>query len=221
MTPSPATLETVRLRDGSEILVRPMKSTDKGLLKAAFERLSPESRYRRFFSPVRHLTDAQLAYLTEVDHHDHEALVALSRGGDLVGVARFVRLADRPEAAEVAVTVADDWHGRGVATELLHRAVARARDLGVSRFTASCLADNSAVIEVLEQLRVTRFDHPEAGVIGLEIDLSEPAAPGGALRHALRGAATGELTMHRSGAASPERPGARRGGRPRRPARSP
>jgi len=197
VTPSPATVEAVRLRDGSEILVRPMKSPDKGLLKAAFERLSPESRYRRFFSPLRHLTEVQLAYFTEVDHHDHEALVALTPGGEMVGVARFIRLADRPEAAEVAVTVADDWHGRGVATELLHRLVARARELGIDRFTASCLTDNRTVIEVLEQLGVTRLEHPEAGVTGLEIDLSEPPSAHGALRHALRGAAKGDLTLHR------------------------
>lgn len=197
--------ERVSLRDGSEILVRPISPPDKALLKASFERLSPESRYRRFFSQIRHLTDAQLAYFTDIDHHDHEALLALAPTGEAVGVARWVRLAARPDAAEVAVTVADGWQGRGVATELLHRLVARARDLGIEHFTASCLATNHAVIEMLEQLGATRRSHPEAGVTELEIDLPEQVVAGGALRRALRGAAAGELTLSHP-AAAPSRP---------------
>ena len=185
--------ERVTLRDGSEILLRPISSTDKALLKAGFERLSPESRYRRFFTQIRHLTDTQLAYFTDIDHYDHEALLALAPTGEAVGVARWIRLADRPDAAEVAVTVADDWQGRGVATELLHRLVARARKLGIKHFTASCLSANHAVIEVLEQLGATHFRHPEAGVTELEIDLPKQVMAGGALRRALRGAAAGEL----------------------------
>lgn len=185
--------ERVTLRDGFEILLRPISPTDKALLNASFERLSPESRYRRFLSQIRHLTGAQLAYFTDIDHYDHEALLALAPTGEAVGVARWVRLADRPDAAEVAVTVADDWQGRGVATELLHRLVARARKLGINHFTASCLAANHAVIDVLEKLGATRFSHPEAGVTELEIDLSEQVVAGGALRRALRGAAAGEL----------------------------
>jgi len=87
------------VRDGFEILLRPISPTDKALLNAGFERLSPESRYRRFFSQIRHLTDAQLAYFTDIDHDDHEALLALAPTGEAVGVARWIRLADRPDAA--------------------------------------------------------------------------------------------------------------------------
>ena len=182
------------LRDGAEIAIRPIASEDKRLLASAFERLSPESRYRRFFSPVSRLTEAQLAYFTEVDHRDHEALLALSPGGELVGVARYIRGAERPDAAEVAVTVADDWQGRGVAGELLRRLVVRARAEGIERFTATALSWNRDVIELFGRLGETRVKPPEAGITTLEIELP-PTASGQGLRRALRAAATGELSF--------------------------
>ena len=188
-----ADTEHVRLRDGSQILVRQIRAEDKELLRTGLERLSPESRYRRFFAPVKRLTEGQLAYFTEVDHRDHEALLALAHNGVAIGVARYIRLAERPAAAEVAVTVIDAWQGRGVATELLQRLVARAREEGVETFTATCLASNHDVIEVLEPLGVTHFSHPDAGVLGLEVDLPEQLTRGEALHRTLRGAASGEL----------------------------
>ena len=110
----------VRLADGAELTIRPVQPADKRLLADAFTRLSDESRYRRFFSPVHELDAEQLAYLTELDHHDHEALLALdARDGACVGVARFVRVA--PAVAEPAVVVADQWQHRGLGTALLER----------------------------------------------------------------------------------------------------
>lgn len=195
--PSKAEPELARLRDASQVAIRPIRPGDKGLLEAGFARLSPESRYRRFLTPVKRLTERQLTYFTEVDHQDHEALLALDDRGAPVGVARYIRLSGRPDIAEVAVTVVDDWQGRGVATELLHRLVARAREEGIERFTATCLAENHDVIELLEHLGATSLTRPDAGVLGLEIELPEGVVRGEALHRALQGAATGELTFHR------------------------
>jgi GNAT superfamily N-acetyltransferase len=76
-------------------------------------------------------------YLTEVDHHDHEAIVALDEeSGEGIGVARYVRTRERPEVAEVAVTVVDDWQGRGLGTRLLEVVSARAREEDIRSFTA-------------------------------------------------------------------------------------
>jgi GNAT superfamily N-acetyltransferase len=130
----------VELRDGSEISIRPIEVEDRDLLKEGFDRLSPETRYRRFFSPIDELSERQLDYLTRVDHHDHEALVAIAPDGSCVGVARFVRT--RPEEAEPAVVVVDDWQGRGVASILLARLVERALDEGITHFNATVLAGN-------------------------------------------------------------------------------
>ena len=139
-----------RLRDGQEILIRPIRPDDREELAEGMRRLSPESRYRRFFTPTSELSAAALSYLTEVDHHDHEALVALDPdSGHGVGVARFVRSADDPEVAEVAVAVADSWHNRGVATALLDRLTQRAREEGVRRFSAEVLAENRPMLELI------------------------------------------------------------------------
>lgn len=99
--------ETFRSRDGAILQVRPIRADDRDGLQAAFRRLGPESRYRRFLTAKQELTEAELTWLTDVDHRDHEALVAVDDHGELVGVARYIRLADRPATAEVAVTVVD------------------------------------------------------------------------------------------------------------------
>jgi RimJ/RimL family protein N-acetyltransferase len=117
-------------------------------------RLSPESRYRRFFVAIAELSDQDLDYLTEVDHRDHEALAAIDEAtGAIVGVARFVRTS--ADEAEPAIVVADDWQRRGVATRLLDALVERAREESIARFRAPVLAQNPAAVRVLSRLGPT------------------------------------------------------------------
>lgn len=132
------------LRDGSKVAIRPVRSTDAALLADGFARLSQRSRRQRFLRDKDHLTVAELRYLTSVDHHDHEALGALSRDGRGVGVARFIRDTEDPDSAEVAITIVDEWQGRGLGTKLLELLSDRARRVGVARFTATVAADNIA-----------------------------------------------------------------------------
>lgn len=165
-------MERLTLRDGSQIAIRPIAATDGDALRAGFERLSPESRFRRFFSPVPELSARSLAYLVDVDHHDHEAVVALDADtGEGVGVARFVRTG--PGQAEPALVVVDAWHGRGVATALLDALVRRAREEGVERFVAPVLADNPDAQRVLERLGPT-VSRP----MGREVELDILLGPG-------------------------------------------
>jgi RimJ/RimL family protein N-acetyltransferase len=132
------------LRDGSTVMVRPVQSTDASLLADGFTRLSERSRRLRFLGDKNNLTVAELRYLTCIDHHDHEALGALSPDGRGIGVARYVRDSEDPGRAEVAVTVVDEWHGRGLGTKLLELLSDRARAEGVDRFTATVASDNMA-----------------------------------------------------------------------------
>ena len=135
----------VRLTDGREICIRPIEPCDASELKAGFERLTAVSRYRRFLSGLDHLTAHQIQYLTTVDHADHEALVAVDpQSGAGIGVARYVRDADDPRLAEVAVVVIDSWQGRGVGTALLERLALRARAAGIERLIGRSIIGHHA-----------------------------------------------------------------------------
>lgn len=185
------------------VRLRPIRPGDRPLIVAAFERLSEESRYRRFFAPMKELTPAALAYLTEVDHHDHEAVVALTReGGDLVGVARYVRSESDPTQAEAAVTVIDEWQGRGLGRLLLQRLARRARAAGVRQFTALVKVENPAALELLRGLGPVQLAR-EGSEFRLVIDLPQRGM-GVQLARALRAAAAGMVTLadsvaHRTG----------------------
>jgi hypothetical protein len=104
---------SVVLRDGSKVSIRQIRSTDAPLLADGFTRLSARSRQLRFLRSKPELSTAELRYLTDVDHHDHEALGALDHtDGRGVGIARYIRDAHDPRSAEIAVTVVDAcWAG--------------------------------------------------------------------------------------------------------------
>ena len=128
------------------ILFRHIRPDDKGRLAAGLERMSPESRRRRFLMPKPRFSSSELKYLTEIDGFDHVAIVAVSAEDPDVfyGVARFVRWQDDPEAAEAAIVVADPLQGKGLGRELGRRLADEARERGVKRFTATLLGENVA-----------------------------------------------------------------------------
>ncbi len=177
-TPSTAELVSlgapIILRDGARIRVRQGHSSDRELLLRGFQRLSPESRYRRFLAPLPELSEDMVRYLTEIDHHDHEAMIAVDeRTGEGIGVARYIRDTGRQQVAEVAVTVIDDWQGRGVGTLLLEVISARAREEGITTFTAFLLATNDEMLDLLKRLDRVRVIDREPGRVEIEVPIPE------------------------------------------------
>ena len=160
------------------------------------------------------LSDRDLDYLTRVDHHDHEALVAVDAGtGDGIGVARYVRTG--ADVAEPAIVVADDWQGRGVGGLLLDALAERATEEGVRRFEAPVLATNVEAIALLERLGRTR----RAARTGARCSSASSSGRGGPKPVAVAAGAV------RGGhaAAGPDlarRPGPRRRGEPGTPRRN-
>ncbi|HTU05161.1 MAG TPA: GNAT family N-acetyltransferase [Trebonia sp.] len=171
-----AAARAVVLGDGSRALVRPLHAGDAHLVADVFDQLSDESRWMQFLAAKKELSAAELRYLTDIDHHDHEALAALDHAaGRGAGVARFIRHTADPRAAELSVTVVDAWQGRGLGTELLTQLSARARQEGVERFTAVASADNVAVARLLRAVSARVVSH-EYDTVEYEIDLAHARA---------------------------------------------
>ena len=143
------------LRDGTLILLRPIRYDDKWLLEAELESLSEQSVQRRFLTPKPRYTRSELRYLTEVDGWNHMALVAESPirfGRRILGVARYVRDRDDPQKAEVAIEVVDDFQGRGLGTVLVDALGRRARMRGITRFTATMASGNVPAQRLFKKL---------------------------------------------------------------------
>jgi GNAT superfamily N-acetyltransferase len=193
-------LERTPLAGGGEVFVRPVEPHDREGLRDAFERLGKRSRYQRFLVPKRSLTAGELSYLTDVDHVDHEAVVAIDAAtGQGVGVARYIRDPGRPDVAEAAVTVVDDWQGRGLGKLLLDRLVARAEANGVTRFSANLLVTNDAVRALLDGAGRLRVLRQGEGAMDVEVELPVERTT---LHLALRGAAP--LARHEASSPAPE-----------------
>ena len=166
----------VHLRDGTPVLIRPIRADDKRFLSQGLRNMSELSVQRRFLAPKSRFSQSELRYLTEVDGHNHVALVAESPtqpARRLIGVARFVRLPEDPGVAEAAIVVADDWHGRGVGSKLAGALAARARGGGIRRVTATMAADNLPALRLMEKLtEELERHHTGSGVSELFADLA-------------------------------------------------
>lgn len=131
------------------VSIRRLEAEDRDKFAGLFERLSPESRYRRFLHPVVRPDQVPLDQLLDLDHHDREALAALD-GGELVGVARYARRSDG-DLADLAVTVADAWQGQGLGTRLLASLFKHATRAGLAGFALSMQADNRPAIALFRR----------------------------------------------------------------------
>jgi GNAT superfamily N-acetyltransferase len=152
---APGDVREIELRDGSRIWVRPIRAEDRDRIVRGLSQLSPRSRYLRFHSHVDHLTAAQLDYLVDVDHVDHEALVAVDpdvEGHPGVAVARYIRLAEDPQVAEAAITVLDAYQGLGIGTAMIGLLERAAHEQGIRTFRNYVLAENEAMLEIFRQL---------------------------------------------------------------------
>ena len=156
--PGPQCFRTVTLHDGASVRLRPIAPEDKPLLVDMFERLSEQSRYRRFFMRLRHLSPGTLSQFTELDHANREAIIAIEpASGHALGVARYVRSSDDPQEAEVAVAVVDDWHRRGLGPALLAQLRTRAQQQGIRRFVAIVQASNRDALALADDIGASRL----------------------------------------------------------------
>ena len=150
-----------------------LEPSDGTRLAGLFGRLSPETRYRRFLSPIARLDQLQLERLLDLDHHDREAVAAVV-GEEIVGVARYARTA--PDTAELAVVVADDWQGEGIGTRLLASLAALARQEGVVRFSVVIQGENHRAVRFLRRFAPNARLRFGEGVVEGDLPLGEEAS---------------------------------------------
>ncbi len=165
---SPGETELVRLRDGSEVTLRPAIAEDEAALHRFLSGLCLEARRMRFFSAAANIDSA--AHWASAAGPDRYGLIAQDAAGAIVGHATYVQLDsthDRPARAEVAVEVADHLHGQGLGTILIERLAAVAEQRGITYFVAEVLAENRAMLEVFRDgfdARVICHEGPEERV---------------------------------------------------------
>jgi GNAT superfamily N-acetyltransferase len=172
------------LDDGTVVTLRHIRAADAAELRRGFDRLTPASRHGRFHAGVSVLSDETLRYLTEVDGWDHVAIVATAQPAPAapatgLGVARFVRAADDPRTAEVAMTVSDPAQHKGLGRILAIAIGGAAIERGITRLRGEVLAGNHTVRCLLDEFGAVVRRAP-GGELAFEIDLSPPPGEHGA-----------------------------------------
>jgi ribosomal protein S18 acetylase RimI-like enzyme len=157
---------TTMLVGDQSLTVREITIHDIERLRRMFGRLSPDSVYRRFFSPIQEPSRSALLWLTSVDHTSRDALVALD-GDEIVAVARYDGRVGT-NRAEIAVTVEDAWQHQGVGKRLTKRLAVRAAEHGIESFEATVQPDNRPALGLLRKLSpdaAVRFDQGEYAAV--------------------------------------------------------
>ncbi len=167
-------IDVVRLGDGERVVIRPVLPQDEDLTTAFFRNLSAPARYDRFMTSLRELPPELMRRFSQVDYVDHLALVAeVFCGGreTVIAEARYVRRPDSLDA-EFAVSVAEPWQGKKLASLLLGKLACRAAAAGVRRIVGETLATNSKMISLARKAGFTIQPSPEVrGLMLLEKSL--------------------------------------------------
>ena len=151
-----------RLRDGTEVLIRPITKDDGVLERAFIERLSPQSKYHRFHGQFR-IDDAMIRRFTDIDYRRDMAFIALLDGADgerEIGVCRFC-ISEDDQSCECAVAVSDEWQGKGLGTLLMRHLIDIARQRGIKRMISIELSGNLAMSDLAESFGFKREGNHE------------------------------------------------------------
>lgn len=170
--------ETLTLKDGTQVVIRPIRPDDAGELQATFQRLSMESIYLRFLSFKKELSDEEARYLATLDYTSRMAYVAIynENGQDIVvGVARYAMLDPaHPQVAEAAVVVSDEYQGRGLGKQLLRRLVVYARLKGIRSLRGNLQIGNDRMLTLVQRSGLPHQTRYVDGIWEVSIDLRLP-----------------------------------------------
>ena len=157
--------------DGGTVHLRPICPEDDEGLVGLMDRSSDQTRYYRFFGPMKRLSDKDLHRFTHVDHVDRVAFVVLL-GDQIIAVGRYDRYPGTDDA-EIAFLVEDAHQGRGLGSVLLEHLAAAARERGIQRFVAEVLAQNNRMVRVFLDAGYTPTRSYEEGVVHLTFPIAQ------------------------------------------------
>jgi acetyltransferase len=161
--------EVVRLEDGSQVQLRPVRPEDEPAHSEFISRLSPEDSRFRFFHTVRSMPHSQLARLTQIDYDREMAFLAVRRAeagaSETVGVVRTVADAAN-DTAELSIVVRSDLKRRGLGSHLLRKAIAYCRSRGTKELAGDVLAENESMLELARRFPGFTLSQPdEQGIV--------------------------------------------------------
>jgi acetyltransferase len=159
--------------DGQSFFIRPIRPSDADLLIEHFHSLSSQSRYMRFFSPLKELSKDMLIKLTQIDYDREIALVALmgkNDGQTMVGVSRIIVFPDQTQA-EFAIAISDQWQGKGIGSSLLTQCLKAARQMGIRRVMGVVLSENTQMLKLGKKLGFSIHRVPGGGEYELIIEI--------------------------------------------------
>jgi len=167
--------ELVTLVDGLQVQLSTLGPEHAAELVRGYARLSERSRYHRFFSTKRALSERDLARLLVLDGQDHYAIraaIRTERGWEGVAVGRLARLTASPHTAELAITVLDEYQKRGIGRLLLDRIERAARERGYDSVHGEVLAENRAMLRLAHAAMPRLVAHMHGPVVDIEAPLS-------------------------------------------------
>ena len=160
------------LRDGRQVEIRALRPEDRDGLVAAVRRIGMESLYRRFFAVKREFSEKETSFFVNVDFVNHVALIAVveEEGKPIIaGGGRYIVV--KPEQAEVAFAVVDQFHGLGIGTKLMRHLVGIARRAGLRELIADVLPDNRQMLKVFQKSGLPMSTRRESGSVQVTLQL--------------------------------------------------
>jgi ribosomal protein S18 acetylase RimI-like enzyme len=160
------------MRDGRKLEIRALRPQDLTDLRAAVDRTSAQSLYRRFFGAKRSFSDKEVAFFVNVDFANHVALVAVvEERGHAAIVAGGRYIVQQPGTAEIAFIVVDDYQGQGIGSALLRHLAILARNAGLKEFAAEVLPENIPMLKTFEKSGLKMSTKREAGTVHVALEL--------------------------------------------------
>jgi RimJ/RimL family protein N-acetyltransferase len=170
----------IELRNGRQVLLRPIVRDDRKELVDAFDRLSHESRYSRFMAPLKELSDRMVERAVNPAAQREFALVAVASVGDEEDIVGGARYSIEPDgtSCEFAVVIADDWNGVGLGSRLMRELIRAAQGRGLKRMHGFVLSQNGAMLALARRLGFSvgpSSEGPTVKLVSLDLASASPS----------------------------------------------